>query len=63
MTEDWVRGSAILVILDILVLELVPGILFGILGLFWIQCHRNNFMLCLIVVIETYRLYRNLIEV
>lgn len=61
--QDWARSSGILVILDLVVLELLPAFLFGILGLFYGFCRTSNSMLCLILVIELYRLYRNLIEV
>ena len=62
MAEDWLRSSAILVLLDLLILEAFPGILFGTLGLFYRHCNRSNLLTCLIVLIESYRLYRNLVE-
>ena len=38
MTEDWARSSGILLVVDLAVLELLPGVVFGILGLFYVQC-------------------------
>ena len=63
MAEDWLRSSGILVILDLLIFEFLPGIMFGVLGLFYRFCHENSLMLCLMRLIESYRLYRNLVEV
>ena len=61
MTEDWVRSSVILVVLDLVILELMPGLLFGILGVFYGFCRSSKSFLCLIVAIQMYRLYRNVI--
>ena len=63
MSEDWLRSSGILVVLDLLILELLPGMLFGLLGLFYRLCNRSNLMICVIVLMESYRFYRNLVEV
>lgn len=63
MSEDWVRSSAVLVGLDLLVLELLPGVLFGVFGIFYGFCRKSKWFMCFLVAIEVYRLYRNMIEV
>ena len=42
VTYDWLRSSVILVVLDLVILELVPGILFGVLGLFYGFCRKSK---------------------
>ena len=38
MSQDWFRSSLILAFLDLIILEILPGILFAILGLFYSFC-------------------------
>ena len=62
MSEDWVCSSAVFVGLDLVVLELLPGVLFGVFGISMGSADSKWFM-CFLVAIEVYRLYRNMIEV
>ena len=50
-------------VLDLVILEVVPGVLYAVLGLFYGACRSNELMLCAILTIQLYRLYRNFIQV
>ena len=63
MAEDWIRSSGILLVLDLIVLEIVPGVIFGVLALVSVCSKSNKGVLCCLVSIEVYRVYRNLVEV
>lgn len=63
MKEDWGRSSALTLCLDILVLEVFPAIAISILGVIRGCCRGGcGGILCLMLLIETYRFYRNMIE-
>ena len=60
-SEAWVRSSGFTVFLDLMVLELIPSILFAVAALLYSCCRSSKAILCFILAIEVYRVYRNLI--
>ena len=62
MSRDWARSSGISVVMDLFVLETAPALIFANLALLFRCCKSSRAILCCLVVIEVYRLYRNLIE-
>ena len=62
MTRDWVRSSFITLALDLLILEILPPLMFAILGLMFVRCGARKPVLYLVLALEVYRFHRNAIE-
>lgn len=62
MSKDWARSSSITIIIDLLVFEIVPALLFAFLAVLRGYCKGCQGVFCFIIVIEIYRFYRNLVE-
>lgn len=62
MSRDWARSSALTLFLDLFVLEITPALVVATLALMRGYCCRCKGQICLIVSIELYRLYRNLMD-
>ena len=59
---DWLIASAISILLDQVAFEVLPALAVGFLGTLQGCCSRCRALLWVIVLIELYRLYRNLIQ-
>ena len=62
MSKDWARSTTITIIIDLVVFEIVPALLFAFLAVLRGYCKGCQGVLCFIVLIEMYRFYRNLVE-
>lgn len=62
MSKDWARSSSITIVLDLLAFELLPAVVVAFLAVLRGYCRGCRGLVCFIVLIELYRLYRNLIE-
>ena len=58
---DWVRSSSITLVLDLLILEFIPSVLFAGVALLYSCCRSSKALLCFMMAIEVYRVYRNLV--
>lgn len=59
---DWLISSSISILIDQIAFELCPALAVGFLGTLKSCCKKCKGVLFVIVAIEIYRLYRNLIE-
>ena len=62
LSLDWLISSALSILIDQVAFELCPALAVGFLGTLQGCCKRCKALLWIIVTIEMYRLYRNLIE-
>ena len=62
MAREWLISSMISILLDVLIFELSAAIGFAFCGTLKGMCRGCNGMICFIVILELYRLYRNLVE-
>ena len=61
MREDWRMSCLITVALDLVVFELVAGVLFGLFASCYGSCRSTKSLLCFLVALEFYRIHRNLV--
>ena len=61
MREDWMISCVLVVAMDLVVFELVAGILFGLFASCYGSCRSTKSMLCFLVALELYRVHRNLV--
>ena len=62
MSADWARSAGIAFLIEELALELAAAVTVALLGLMRGACKHCSLPIYVIVVIELYRFYRNVIE-
>ena len=62
LVQEWLISSLLSILMDQLVLELIPAFGVSLLGLVLSSYRRCSALMCLMLAIEIYRLYRNLLE-
>ena len=61
MREDWMISCVLVVAMDLVVFELVAGVLFGLFASCYGSCGSTKSLLGFLVAIEFYRVHRNLV--
>ena len=61
MSRDWLVSSFISFAIDLVVFEAIPAFSVAIFGVLYFGCKLKCFM-CLLVLIEAYRFFRNFVD-
>ncbi len=61
-SSNWLRSSALCMIIDQLVFELVPALAFAFFAVLLVFCNGCRRVACVIASIEFYRLFKNLVQ-
>ena len=59
--KEWFYSSLISIALDIVVFEIVAAFGFALCGVMKKYCRGCEGIVCLMVILEVYRIYRNLV--
>lgn len=62
LSRDWLSSSLFSIVIDQLIFEIIPAFIVALLVLAHLLCKCCRSTLCLAVIIEVYRLYRNLTD-
>lgn len=61
MVYDWGLSALVAIMIDQVAFEIVPSFIVGFFGVLRAYCCKCSGMSCILILVEVYRLYRNVV--